>query len=91
MGVDDVDRWAASKYHTYVTREALKENEMDGAALVGLKKVEQKSELGNASLAERKCFWGYIVKLKIGETDVYYPQGDKRSHEYAACVKCDTA
>mmetsp|Transcript_10744 Transcript_10744/g.19465 ORF Transcript_10744/g.19465 Transcript_10744/m.19465 type:complete len:82 (+) Transcript_10744:1181-1426(+) len=62
MGVDDVDRWAASKYHTYVTREALKENEMDGSALIDLKKVEQKSELGNASLAERKCLWGYIVK-----------------------------
>jgi hypothetical protein len=31
--MDDVDRWAASKYLSDATREALKENEMDGSAL----------------------------------------------------------
>jgi hypothetical protein len=45
--------------------------------LADLRQVELKSELGNASLAKRKRLWGYIVKLKNGEADVYYPQGDK--------------
>lgn len=77
MGVDDVDRCATSKYLSNITRKALKENEMDGSALIGLRQVELKSELGNASLAERKRLWGYIVKLKNFEADVYYSQVDK--------------